>query len=185
MFDISSGELGVIAVVALIVLGPERLPKAARVAGAMLRKARLAYTEVRDQVERELNAEELKQQMAAARAGIDEVTKPLNEAVRDTDNALREAERAAKAELDDLSARAAAATGPEATSASAGAEAASDASAGSSETSVAGAASSDAADVDAAPPQMELPLIPTPPKPAADARSGASVAGAATTPESP
>lgn len=124
MFDISSGELGIIAVVALIVLGPERLPKAARVAGAMLRKARLAYSEVRDQVERELNAEELKQQMAAAKAGIDAVAQPLNEAVRDTGSALREAESAAKAELDAMSAQAAAATGPD----SAAAESAMDAS---------------------------------------------------------
>lgn len=144
MFDISSGELGVIAVVALIVLGPERLPKAARVAGAMLRKARLAYTEVRDQVERELNAEELKQQMAAARAGIDEVTKPVNDALRDTDTALRDAGKAAQAELDGIAAQAAAATGPD----SAGAESAMDGVAPGEEDGGGGAAE----------PPLELPL---------------------------
>ncbi|MDE1961119.1 MAG: twin-arginine translocase TatA/TatE family subunit, partial [Xanthomonadaceae bacterium] len=37
MFDIGTGELALIAVVALLVLGPERLPKAARTAGALVR----------------------------------------------------------------------------------------------------------------------------------------------------
>ena len=40
MFDIGFSELLVIAVVALLVLGPERLPKAARYAGLWVRKAR-------------------------------------------------------------------------------------------------------------------------------------------------
>lgn len=40
MFDIGFSELLVIAVVALVVLGPERLPKAARFAGLWVRRAR-------------------------------------------------------------------------------------------------------------------------------------------------
>jgi sec-independent protein translocase protein TatB len=40
MFDIGMGEIGLIAVVGLLVLGPERLPRVARTAGALLRKAR-------------------------------------------------------------------------------------------------------------------------------------------------
>jgi sec-independent protein translocase protein TatB len=61
MFDIGTGELGLIAVIALLVLGPERLPGAARTAGALLRKARQSWNNVRDEIERELAAEELKQ----------------------------------------------------------------------------------------------------------------------------
>jgi sec-independent protein translocase protein TatB len=61
MFDIGTGELGLIAVIALLVLGPERLPGAARTAGALLRKARQSWHNVRDEIERELAAEELKQ----------------------------------------------------------------------------------------------------------------------------
>lgn len=60
MFDIGIGEFGLIAVVALLVLGPERLPGAARTAGALLRKARQGWQNVRDEVERELAAEEIR-----------------------------------------------------------------------------------------------------------------------------
>jgi sec-independent protein translocase protein TatB len=63
MFDIGTGEVALIAVIALLVLGPERLPGAARTAGALLRKARQSWNNVRDEIERELAAEELKQSM--------------------------------------------------------------------------------------------------------------------------
>ncbi len=60
MFDIGMGEFGLIAVVALLVLGPERLPGAARTAGALLRKVRQGWQNVREEVERELAAEEVR-----------------------------------------------------------------------------------------------------------------------------
>ncbi len=63
MFDVGMGEIGLIAVVALLVLGPERLPGAARTAGALLRKARQSWQSVRMEIERELAAEELKRTM--------------------------------------------------------------------------------------------------------------------------
>ncbi|MBS0556521.1 MAG: twin-arginine translocase subunit TatB [Proteobacteria bacterium] len=69
MFDIGTGELALIAVVALLVLGPERLPKAARTAGALLRHARASWQNVRSEIERELAAEELKQSI---KRGLDE-----------------------------------------------------------------------------------------------------------------
>ncbi|MGA9421304.1 MAG: twin-arginine translocase TatA/TatE family subunit, partial [Rhodanobacteraceae bacterium] len=40
MFDIGFSEIALIAVTALLVLGPERLPRAARTLGALLRRAR-------------------------------------------------------------------------------------------------------------------------------------------------
>jgi sec-independent protein translocase protein TatB len=61
MFDIGMGELGLIAVVGLLVLGPERLPRVARTTGALLRKARQSWQGVRADIERELAAEDLKQ----------------------------------------------------------------------------------------------------------------------------
>ena len=63
MFDFGMGELGVIAVVGLLVLGPERLPRVARTVGALMRKARQSWHSVRDEIERELAAEDLKRQM--------------------------------------------------------------------------------------------------------------------------
>ena len=63
MFDLSFGELAIIAVVALLVLGPERLPTAARTVGALLRKLRNGWQGVRSEIERELAAEDLKREI--------------------------------------------------------------------------------------------------------------------------
>lgn len=60
MFDVGFAELAVIGMVALLVLGPERLPRAARATGLYLRRARAAWYSVRGQIERELAAEDLK-----------------------------------------------------------------------------------------------------------------------------
>lgn len=67
MFDFSFGEMGLIAVVALLVLGPERLPRVARTAGALARRARNSWQSVRDEIERELQAEELKRSLDEAK----------------------------------------------------------------------------------------------------------------------
>lgn len=55
--------MAVIAIVALLVLGPERLPKAARTVGFYVRKARQSWYSVRSEFERELAAEELKRSL--------------------------------------------------------------------------------------------------------------------------
>jgi sec-independent protein translocase protein TatB len=62
MFDVGFSELLIIAVVALLVLGPERLPKAARFAGLWVRRARAQWYSVKSELERELAAEEFKRQ---------------------------------------------------------------------------------------------------------------------------
>jgi sec-independent protein translocase protein TatB len=71
MFDIGMGEVGLIAIVALLVLGPERLPGAARTAGALLRKARQSWQGVRTEIERELAADELKRNLKQTVAAAD------------------------------------------------------------------------------------------------------------------
>ncbi|WP_225562010.1 Sec-independent protein translocase protein TatB [Rhodanobacter sp. DHB23] len=70
MIEISFGKLLLLALVALIVLGPEKLPGAARTAGALLRRVRSGWDSVRAEVERELEVEEIKRtaREAAARA---------------------------------------------------------------------------------------------------------------------
>ena len=65
MFDVSFVELMVIGLVALIVLGPERLPGAARTVGAMVRKARNSWNSVKSEIERELAAIRLDEQCEA------------------------------------------------------------------------------------------------------------------------
>lgn len=60
MFDVGFWELAVIMVVALLVIGPERLPRVARTLGLWLGRARSAFNSVKADIDRELRAEELK-----------------------------------------------------------------------------------------------------------------------------
>ena len=60
MFDVGFSELILIMVVALVVVGPERLPKLARTAGLYLGRMRRMVATVKADVQRELAAEDLK-----------------------------------------------------------------------------------------------------------------------------
>ncbi len=60
MFDVGFSELLLVALVALIVVGPERLPELARTAGRWIGKARHFVGAVKTEIEREIKAEELK-----------------------------------------------------------------------------------------------------------------------------
>ena len=63
MFEIGFWELVMVGVVALIVVGPERLPGLARTAGLWLGKARRMIADVKAEVDRELQLDELKQSL--------------------------------------------------------------------------------------------------------------------------
>lgn len=85
MFDIGFSELVVIGIVALVVLGPERMPKAARFAGLWVRRARAQWHSVKSELERELAAEELKRSLQDTRqtiAGLDEEMRSAAEDAR-------------------------------------------------------------------------------------------------------
>lgn len=70
MFDVGFSEILVIAVVALLVLGPERLPKAARFAGLWARRARAQWNSVKAELENELADEELRRNIREARSEL-------------------------------------------------------------------------------------------------------------------
>ncbi|MCB2426074.1 Sec-independent protein translocase protein TatB [Methylophaga pinxianii] len=61
MFDIGFWELLLIAVVALIVVGPEKLPKVVRVCGLWLGRANASLQAIKNDIAQELRAEEIKQ----------------------------------------------------------------------------------------------------------------------------
>lgn len=61
MFDIGFWELLLIAVIALVVVGPERLPRLVRTSGLWLGRARASLQSIKNEISRELRAEELKQ----------------------------------------------------------------------------------------------------------------------------
>lgn len=90
MFDIGFSEIALIAVVALLVLGPERLPKVARTAGALLRRARSSWQEVKGEIERELAAEDLKRTIHDTRQAAD-VSADVRGAAADIENSVRTA----------------------------------------------------------------------------------------------
>lgn len=60
MFDVGFSELIVIALVALIVIGPERLPRVARTVGALLGRAQRYVNDVKADIQREVDLEEFK-----------------------------------------------------------------------------------------------------------------------------
>lgn len=63
MFDIGFIEMLVVAIVALLVLGPERLPVAVRTAGLTIGRIKRGFADVRSQVEREIGADEIRRQL--------------------------------------------------------------------------------------------------------------------------
>jgi sec-independent protein translocase protein TatB len=95
MIDLSLPELALIGVVALLVLGPERLPGAARTAGAMLRRAQRSWSGLRADIERELAADEFKRQLQDTRTelAVDQLRQNLESArddvVRGLDPGIR------------------------------------------------------------------------------------------------
>jgi sec-independent protein translocase protein TatB len=60
MFDIGFSELVAIAIVALVVIGPERLPKVARTAGHLLGRLQRYVNDVKSDISREMQLDELK-----------------------------------------------------------------------------------------------------------------------------
>jgi sec-independent protein translocase protein TatB len=82
MIELSFSKLLLLAVIALVVLGPEKLPKAARMAGVMLRRVRLGWENVRSEVERELQMEEIRRAAKEAAERAEAVQKTATEEVR-------------------------------------------------------------------------------------------------------
>ncbi|WP_439860668.1 Sec-independent protein translocase protein TatB [Pseudomonas sp. MBLB4136] len=63
MFDIGFSELLLIGLVALLVLGPERLPGAVRTAGLWIGRIKRSFSAIKAEVEREIGADEIRRQL--------------------------------------------------------------------------------------------------------------------------
>ncbi|MBU0501123.1 MAG: Sec-independent protein translocase protein TatB [Gammaproteobacteria bacterium] len=83
MFDIGFMELLLVGVVALVVVGPERLPGLARTAGAWVGRARSFIGNVKADIDRELKAEELKRIIEEQQK-----SNPLESIIEDTGDSL-------------------------------------------------------------------------------------------------
>jgi sec-independent protein translocase protein TatB len=103
MFDIGFSELIVIAIVALVVIGPERLPKVARTIGLLLGRAQRYVNDVKSDINREMQLDELKK----LQTQVTDSARELESSVRQEFDSARSAiETPAQAALDDLEAKA-------------------------------------------------------------------------------
>ena len=83
MFDVGFSELLLVALVALVVLGPERLPRAARFLGLWVRRARAQWHSVKSELERDLAAEELQRSLREGREELRKAGDELRAVQRD------------------------------------------------------------------------------------------------------
>lgn len=83
MFDVGFWELSIIAIVALLVIGPERLPGVARTAGLWLGKVRGFVTSVKADIDKELQADELKKILdrQAKSSGLHEILEETEKSI--------------------------------------------------------------------------------------------------------
>ena len=78
MFDIGFSELIMIGLVCLLVIGPERLPKVARIAGFWIGKSRAMMASVKAEIKQELHEEEIRQ-IFKEQADLEEFHAAINE----------------------------------------------------------------------------------------------------------
>ncbi|WP_269900854.1 Sec-independent protein translocase protein TatB [Paenalcaligenes faecalis] len=86
MFDISFSELLLIGVVALVVLGPERLPRVARTVGHMFGRAQRYMNDVKSDIQREIDLDEInsiKKQMEDASSSIKQSVNQFGNQIKD------------------------------------------------------------------------------------------------------
>lgn len=94
MFDIGFSEIVLIAVVALVVLGPEKLPKTARTLGHLFGRLQRYVNEVKRDVQRELELDELKKLQQNVQSAAKEIETSMASATRDIEQNVRDVEAA-------------------------------------------------------------------------------------------
>jgi len=92
MFDIAFSEVVVIAVVALIVIGPEKLPKVARTLGHMFGRLQRYENEVKADINREIELDELRKLKNQVQSAAQDFERSVNEAARDVETGMRSVE---------------------------------------------------------------------------------------------
>lgn len=90
MFNIGTSELLVVFVVALIVIGPERLPMAVKTAGLWIGRFRRSFYKVKAEIERELNTDEVRRQLhnEAVLADIEDAKSRVKRIAKDTEESV-------------------------------------------------------------------------------------------------
>jgi len=102
MFDLSFGEMAMIGAVALVVLGPERLPKVARTVGEWAGKAQRYVSQVKADINREMEVAELKKLQEQARGIAQEFEAAVHSEVKGIESGVGSAVDATKANFEQL-----------------------------------------------------------------------------------
>lgn len=93
MLDLGLSKLALIGVVALVVVGPERLPKVARMAGTLFGRAQRYINEVKSEVSREIELEDLhnmQKEVREAASGVEQtIAQSMSEIESDVTSAFR------------------------------------------------------------------------------------------------
>jgi sec-independent protein translocase protein TatB len=89
MFDIGFSELLVIGVVALVVIGPERLPKVARTVGLLLGRAQRYVSDVKSEIHREIELDELRKLKADMEEASLRIQGELTTSLKDIEAAVQ------------------------------------------------------------------------------------------------
>nr|AQQ74705.1 hypothetical protein [uncultured bacterium] len=101
MLDFSFGELAMIGTVALVVLGPERLPKVARTVGEWLGKAQRYVSQVKSDISREMELAELKKLQEEARNAAQSVQSAMQDLQSGVDSAVADLKSGLTSPIDD------------------------------------------------------------------------------------
>ena len=90
MFNIHSTEILLILIVALIVIGPDKLPSAIRTASLWIGRFRRSFYKVKAEVERELNTDEIRRQLhnESVMAQIEDAKTKVNKVAKDTETSV-------------------------------------------------------------------------------------------------
>ncbi|MFZ2999884.1 MAG: Sec-independent protein translocase protein TatB [Undibacterium umbellatum] len=89
MIDLGISKLALIGVVALIVIGPEKLPKVARMAGTLLGRAQRYINQVKSEVSREIELEELRKMQKDVQDAAQNVEQSIHQTWSETEQELR------------------------------------------------------------------------------------------------
>ena len=100
MFDISFSELFLIGIVALVVIGPERLPKVARAFGLLVGRAQRYVNDIKVELQREANMEEIKKMQEEARESAMKLEAALKTKAFEYEKKFRETEDALHVEVE-------------------------------------------------------------------------------------
>jgi sec-independent protein translocase protein TatB len=88
MIDIAFSKLAIIGVAALVFIGPEKLPKVARMAGSLFGRAQRYINEVKSEVSREIELDELRKMQKDMQDAASSVEQTVTENLSQTENAL-------------------------------------------------------------------------------------------------